>query len=445
MPDQSKAEFTAKLEKIKGGHETVLIKDLKITSSRAKALAAALEQATTLKELYLSSNELGDDGVIILIKALEQHSSLRALELHNQEIGDDGAQVLAKHLGATSTLESLTLSTNGITDDGVEALALSLMTNTCLQTLNLSENELSDASCAILAQTIVHNMCLKQVTLEDNEDISEDGLSQVSDALKGPRYLISGPIPDLVMFWQCGSDTCGHVNTCFMQACAKCSTARLVVDQDNGSEGASVSIANAFMTRSFTLPGTFSPETGINALALNQTLAVRNPLRKTGQTLAALIVRYDSANADLKRFLETTFASKSQGLTLGMIDAKMDESMSMFKASVRELGRVAISMLTSGVRDAANARDRAIQTYVDAASRVESFLDLQTTAAESGPHPSQDQLGAAVAKAEALFEHIHVLVAECDRLNKLGGNSPLKMPPPRGCAGPSFGCPAVHH
>lgn len=48
-----------------------------IGAEGAKALAAALEQNTTLSLLYLENNQIGDKGAKAIAKALEQNTTLR--------------------------------------------------------------------------------------------------------------------------------------------------------------------------------------------------------------------------------------------------------------------------------------------------------------------------------------------------------------------------------
>ena len=69
-----------------------------------------------ISELNLSINSIGDDAA----KALALNNRLTSLDLCNSNIGNEGAKVLALN----KTLSSLDLSFNKITDEGVSALAL---------------------------------------------------------------------------------------------------------------------------------------------------------------------------------------------------------------------------------------------------------------------------------------------------------------------------------
>ena len=59
----------------------------------------ALQQNTTLTELYLGKNDIGDEGVIALGAALQHNTTLKRFHLYLlNNIGDDGATVLGMAL-----------------------------------------------------------------------------------------------------------------------------------------------------------------------------------------------------------------------------------------------------------------------------------------------------------------------------------------------------------
>eukprot|EP00900_Chrysochromulina_parva_P006822 jgi/Chrpa1/16140/Chrysochromulina_OHIO_Genome00021933-RA len=110
----------------------------------ARALAASLERKTTLKELNLSMNGIGDDGARALATSLERNMTLETLDLRRSGIGADGARALAASLERNKTLETLDLRRNDIGDDGARALAASLEKNTTLVKLGLAGNDIGD-------------------------------------------------------------------------------------------------------------------------------------------------------------------------------------------------------------------------------------------------------------------------------------------------------------
>ena len=80
-----------------------------------------------LEELELSQNELGDAGLVGLLRTLRQPyvgNQLRYMGLARNSIGDRGAAALAEHLTSSGSphLEHLELRDNGIdTQRGITA------------------------------------------------------------------------------------------------------------------------------------------------------------------------------------------------------------------------------------------------------------------------------------------------------------------------------------
>ena len=101
-----------------------------------RALAAALEENSTLTSLDLSWNEIGDKGATSMAAALEKNSTLTSLDLSENEIGHIGAASLAAALQKNSTLTSMSLRGNDIGDEGVASLAAALEKNYALEVLD---------------------------------------------------------------------------------------------------------------------------------------------------------------------------------------------------------------------------------------------------------------------------------------------------------------------
>ena len=83
-----------------------------------------------LKDVYLNSNPLGDQGVTALVAPLRKLLVIRDLYLNTCCIGDEGVASLVDNLGKDDfkQLEGLWLSDNKITDVGMAALAKSFET-----------------------------------------------------------------------------------------------------------------------------------------------------------------------------------------------------------------------------------------------------------------------------------------------------------------------------
>jgi hypothetical protein len=73
---------------------------------RLSTLAAALERNSTLKELYLIGNYVGDDGCRHLAAALERNNNTLVLSWYSNHSGTDGA-VFQTMLQSNCTLDKL--------------------------------------------------------------------------------------------------------------------------------------------------------------------------------------------------------------------------------------------------------------------------------------------------------------------------------------------------
>lgn len=107
-----------------------------ITANGAKALASS-----KLKQLKISCNSIGDEGVIFLAK----NKTITVLEA---EACDISAKEAAEFFRINNTLRKLNLSANVITDEGVRAVNL----NHSLEELDLSNCSITSSGAASIAQ-----------------------------------------------------------------------------------------------------------------------------------------------------------------------------------------------------------------------------------------------------------------------------------------------------
>ena len=151
-------------------------------------LAVCLEQMTPLKQLKLSGNPLGRDGIQVLLK----HGLLKNLEsvtLWACSLGDEGAELIGQALiRPESKVKTLILDQNDIKEQGARALARALETNTTLENLHLYCNHLGDTGVELLFQALTRNPnCrLQEISLCANQ-ITSFGVKKFAPYLKYPR------------------------------------------------------------------------------------------------------------------------------------------------------------------------------------------------------------------------------------------------------------------
>ena len=126
-----------------------------------------LNSNTTLRNLDLGANDIGDDGCCALAECLGINIVLTSLALCRNSISYSGCSALAAVLDRNQTLTALDLANNAFGDDGCCVLARSLNANTTLQSLILAANELTEVGCAALAEVV-------PLTSRDTAHVSTD-------------------------------------------------------------------------------------------------------------------------------------------------------------------------------------------------------------------------------------------------------------------------------
>ena len=110
-----------------------------IAGHRPTSLAAIAQLMLGLTSIDLSQNEITPDEVRVLAEALQKSTTLVELNLAKNALGDEGAAILSSHL-PDSKLLSLNLFGTGIKEDGAYSLTTALSSSTTLTHLNLQYN-----------------------------------------------------------------------------------------------------------------------------------------------------------------------------------------------------------------------------------------------------------------------------------------------------------------
>ncbi len=138
----------------------------------------------TLRVLDLSSNAITDTGAVALSNIFKSqsnpngNSSLTELYLRNNPIGNAGSLELSKSLHTNSSLMLLDMSHCRITDAGGSSFVQALIVNTHLQTLNLSCNAFSQSLGDQFLSLLRRKSELVKLFLEC-QGISHDTASQI--------------------------------------------------------------------------------------------------------------------------------------------------------------------------------------------------------------------------------------------------------------------------
>ena len=143
------------------------LRDCHISSEGAVKLAAALCKNTTLNDLNLSRNPIGEhvEGVTAVARMLVENKTLTMLDLWDCHISSEGAVELAAVLCKNSTLKRLNLDHNLIGVEGASSMSDMLQHNTSLEDLHLCDDSVGEEGVHQLINSLKHNQTLRELQL----------------------------------------------------------------------------------------------------------------------------------------------------------------------------------------------------------------------------------------------------------------------------------------
>ena len=147
------------------------VKKLSLTSTGigepdCEALCELLNSLnTTLKDLSLAFNTIGEEGVTAIAKMLVENKSMTWLWLFGCHISGHGASELAAALCKNSTLKHLYMQNNPIGVEGASSMSDMLRHNTSLEDLNLRDNSVGEEGVHQLINSLKHNQTLRELGL----------------------------------------------------------------------------------------------------------------------------------------------------------------------------------------------------------------------------------------------------------------------------------------
>ncbi|XP_069465026.1 NACHT, LRR and PYD domains-containing protein 3-like isoform X2 [Ambystoma mexicanum] len=158
-----------------------------LTASCCADLASVLRTSTSLTELDLSRNKLGDSGGKALCEGLKQPGcKLQTLRLWCCSLSGLFCGHLTSALRLNSSLAHLYLTYNRLRDSGVKELCEGLKLPSCkIQTLGLLGCSLTAACCADLASVLRVNTTLRDLDLGANS-LGDSGVKTLCEGLKHP-------------------------------------------------------------------------------------------------------------------------------------------------------------------------------------------------------------------------------------------------------------------
>ncbi|XP_064391068.1 NACHT, LRR and PYD domains-containing protein 3-like [Halichondria panicea] len=142
-------------------------------------IAEIIENTSSISELDLSYNAIGNSGLSTLCEAFSANISLKRLHLTkcSLTISDDNGAALYQLLNTNNSLEYLNLSFNTVTS--CRHIAAGLAVNKTLRTLFLVDCELTDQSIEELSTGLINKIESLNI-LWGNASITEDGMKTLA-------------------------------------------------------------------------------------------------------------------------------------------------------------------------------------------------------------------------------------------------------------------------
>uniref|UniRef100_A0A8D0GKP0 Ribonuclease/angiogenin inhibitor 1 n=1 Tax=Sphenodon punctatus TaxID=8508 RepID=A0A8D0GKP0_SPHPU len=176
------------------------LQNCSLTEACCKSLRSVLGTKQSLKELHLGDNKLGTSGVKLLCQGLmDPNCKLQKLQLEYCELTPDNLEILSSALRAKSTLKEINLSNNDLGDASIKLLCQGLMDPNCkLQSLQLESCGITQAACGDLSTVLGTKPSLTELCIGENK-IGDAGVALLCQGLLNPNCKI-----EKLWLWECG-------------------------------------------------------------------------------------------------------------------------------------------------------------------------------------------------------------------------------------------------
>jgi len=155
-----------------------------------------------LERLFLRGNGIDQKGVKLLASLLsDPRCCLKELDLRWNCVDNSGAESIATALHLNKKLEKIYLSKNNIGNEGAIAIASALEhANTTLEFIDLEENKIGVSGVCGFASALVQNSCLRTLRLEGNKQETSPSsdeymIAAIADALTSNITLTKITLP----------------------------------------------------------------------------------------------------------------------------------------------------------------------------------------------------------------------------------------------------------
>ncbi|KAI2646435.1 Ribonuclease inhibitor [Labeo rohita] len=187
--DSGVTEISSLLRNSQCTLQILRLSDCSITEEGYKALASALRSNPShLIELDLTGNDPGQSGVKELNDLLQDGlCSLKTIRFLKSPAAEEACEYLTGVLGKSPLLlKELDLSGDKLGDlDGEKLSALLMDSHSKLEKIMLNNCELTEKSCSVLATVLSSKTILKEMNL-NNSRLLDSGVKEICEGLKNP-------------------------------------------------------------------------------------------------------------------------------------------------------------------------------------------------------------------------------------------------------------------
>nr|XP_012599672.1 NACHT, LRR and PYD domains-containing protein 14 isoform X2 [Microcebus murinus]XP_012599674.1 NACHT, LRR and PYD domains-containing protein 14 isoform X2 [Microcebus murinus] len=194
--------------------QKLLLRSVTFPVNGFQGISSSLIHNQNLLHLDLTGSDVGDDGVKSLCETLKHpECKLQKLRLESCNLTVVCCLNISKALIRSQSLIFLNLSTNNLLDDGVILLCEALRHPKCyLQRLSLESCGLTAAGCEDLSLALISNKRLTHLCLADNA-LGDGGVKLMSDVLQHPGCTLRSLVLRRCHFTSLSSE---HLSTCLL-------------------------------------------------------------------------------------------------------------------------------------------------------------------------------------------------------------------------------------
>ena len=158
-----------------------------IGPAAATLLAGVIKSNSSVTKLLLGNNKLRDEGATVLCDAIREStlSRVQVLDLHGNGIGPDGAKAIAALYAASSSLSEVRVFNNLLGDEGATLLcdALRERPSAVHGSFDFRSNSIGPVGAKAIAALCAINDSMNKLLLSDNK-LQDEGATVLCDALR---------------------------------------------------------------------------------------------------------------------------------------------------------------------------------------------------------------------------------------------------------------------